>query len=171
MAKSSFEILDHLPAYGPMWIPIGNSKLTSDGFVVRFNKDDGSSWVGNFDLGHGTINLVQELSFDNLLLVIAQGQGYIINPNCEKCIKSFGCSFEKIITDDSNRIILVDSTDITVIESTGELWVSDRISYWGVEVEMVKKSIIYGQVFTMEDEAIKFTLNLESKRVTGGYFT
>lgn len=170
MAEKSYEILNRLPPYGPMWFPIGNPKLATEGFVVRFYRDDGSSWVGNFDLGHGSLNSVQKLSYDNLLLVIAQGAGYFINPNYEKEIKNIGYDFDKIIKDESNRIILVGSTDITIMESKGELWVSDRISYDGIEIEKVENSIIYGKVLTMEDEEIDFTLNLHSKKVNGGHF-
>lgn len=171
MGEKSYEILNGLPPYGPMWFPIGNPKLTTEGFVVRFYRDDGSSWVGNFDLGHGSLDFVEKLSFDNLLLVISQGAAYLINPNYEKEVKSLGFDFNKIITDESNRVILVGSTDITIIELTGDLWTSDSISYDGIEVERVENDIIHGKVFSMEDTEIDFTLNLNSKKLNGGHFS
>lgn len=45
-----FEILNSLPAYGPLYVPISESGelFFSEGFIVRFLKKDASKWVANF---------------------------------------------------------------------------------------------------------------------------
>ena len=48
-----YEILDGLPTYGPMYVPVSEDgePFYSEGFVVRFYKSDGSEWVANFKPG------------------------------------------------------------------------------------------------------------------------
>ena len=48
-----YELLESLPAYGPMYIPISETgePFYSEGVAVRFYKKDGTAWVGNFATG------------------------------------------------------------------------------------------------------------------------
>jgi hypothetical protein len=70
-----YEILEALPAYGPMYIPVteNGEGFYSEGFPVRFYKPDGTSWVGNFAPGWTNLNIVYELKETNNLIVIAGG--------------------------------------------------------------------------------------------------
>jgi hypothetical protein len=51
-----YEILNSLPVYGPMYVPVteNGKPYYSEGFPVRFFKKDGSEWGANFEPGMTT---------------------------------------------------------------------------------------------------------------------
>ena len=51
--EKQYEILEALPTYGPMYIPVteNDEAFYSEGFPVRFYKSDGTNWVANFKPG------------------------------------------------------------------------------------------------------------------------
>src|SRR5580658_7797405 len=89
MKEKRYEILDALPTYGPMYIPIP-SPFYSQGFVIRFYKEDKSEWVANFLPGGSGFNCVCEFSNSKNILVIAGGACYMMNPEETKPISIFG---------------------------------------------------------------------------------
>lgn len=66
-------------------------KYYSEGFVVRFHTDHGTSWVGNFDPGWTGLNAVYDFDHQTYILVIAGGTCYLMNPNDIKPISLIGC--------------------------------------------------------------------------------
>ena len=48
-----YEILNALPAYGPMYISISDDgePYYTEGYVVKFKKRNGEEWVANFKPG------------------------------------------------------------------------------------------------------------------------
>lgn len=104
----------------------------SEGFVVRFYKDDGTSWVGNFAPGWKELNKVFELSNARELLVISGGTCYIMNPNSENPIAAFGM-YTDIIECPDKLFVLYNDTEVTVIETGKSIWHSERISFDGIK--------------------------------------
>ena len=87
-----YEILESLPTYGPMFIPVtgDDEPYYSQGFAVRFYRDDKSDWVANFKPGWTGLNAIYEFDNQQNVLVIAGGTCYIMNPNDTKPIEVFG---------------------------------------------------------------------------------
>jgi len=133
--NTRYEILESLPTYGPMYISVtdDDEPYYSQGFAVRFFRDDKSDWVANFKPGWTGLNAIYELDNPPRLLVIAGGTCYIMNPNDIKPISVFGVGYENILKTNDGRLILHDLTDITVVESDGDHWTSDRISWDGLK--------------------------------------
>ena len=78
-----YQILDSLPAYGAMYIPVttDGDVLYSEGVVIRLFRSDGTDWVANFQPGWtNTVDVVEFKETDNIL-VNAQGICYIMNPD------------------------------------------------------------------------------------------
>lgn len=170
-----YEILKSLPAYGPMYIPITESgeSYSSEGFVVRFFKSDGTNWVANFKEGWTELNAVYEFDHQNNLLVIAGGTCYIMNPENHKPIRSFGAGYQTVIKAPKNRIILQDSTDLTIVEANGEIWHTERISWDGIKDLNIRGQLINGLSFNPmsdKDEWIEFIVDLEKRNVKGGSY-
>jgi len=170
-----YEILDSLPTYGPMYIPVtgDDEPYYSQGFTVRFFKDDKSDWVANFKPGWTGLNSIYEFSNQQNILVIAGGTCYIMNPNENKPIEVFGVGYETVIKTLDNRLILQDLTDITIVESNGEHWDTERISWDGLKDLKLEGNLVTGLSFdpmNNKEEWVKFVVDLETRKVTGGSY-
>lgn len=119
MIEQKFERLNSLPPYGPMYTSITESgeEFYSEGFVVRFFKDDRTNWVANFQPGWTGLSDVIVLQESNNLLIIANGICYIMNPNQIKPIAVFGINYKAIFEASNHRFVLSDDTGVTIIES------------------------------------------------------
>lgn len=171
-----YEILDSLPAYGPMAIPVTGYIFDyySEGFVIRLYKDDGTSWIGNFQPGATLLNKIFPLH-NNLLLIIAGGECYIMNPDQTKPIFSFGDSYTQVFITEDGKIILPGDVDITVVEPNGAYWYSERISWDGFKDIRFDKNIISGYAYYPMTESetnqwIYFSYDIETKTRIGGSY-
>jgi len=170
-----YEILNSLPAYGPMYIPISENgeQFASEGYVVKFIKDDGTEWVANFAKGWG-IDKVFEYSKENLIVVFASGIGYVMNPNNEKPIKIIGSMTKEVFQNSSGELICIDDLGIQIFDPiTSDIWTSERISWDGFKELSFDNGIIKGQSFDATNsiqEWSDFSFNVNSKEISGGSF-
>ena len=173
--EAKYEILKSLPAYGPMYTPISESgeRFYSEGFVVKFFKKDGTNWVGNFKEGWTGLNAVYDFNDYNNLLVIAGGTCYIMNPEETKPIMTFGVGYETVIKAPKNRLILQDSTELSIVEANGEIWHTERISWDGIKELRVDGQFVKGLSFNPTSEKgewVDFVVDLERRKVKGGSY-
>ena len=164
-----------MPAYGPMYVPISESgeQFSSEGFVVRFFKDDGTEWVANFATGWG-IDKVFEYPGKNLIVVFASGIGYVMNPNIEKSLKTIGSMTKEVFQTKTGELICVDDIGIEIFNpETYDIWTSDRISWDGFKELIFENGIIKGKSFDPTNsiqEWSNFSFNVQTKEITGGSF-
>ena len=173
--RKSYEILESLPTYGPMYIPISEKeeRYYSEGFVVRFSKLDGTDWVANFKPGWTSLKEVHELPYNTNLLIIAFGTSYIMNPEQTKPISVFGVGYVDSFKSPDGRIILQDQTNLTIIESSGKYWHSERISWDGMKDLNLQNNIITGLSFDPmheADEWVAFSFDINARTLTGGSY-
>lgn len=174
--NKKYEILDGLPTSGPMYIPVSVSRkeFYSQGFVVRFFKSDGSDWVANFELGLGGLSGVYELpDKPDVLVVFADGTCYFMTPDSTRPIETINGGFQQLIISDKAQLVLIDYTDFTVIQPDGEHWSSERISFDGFKDVKLIGNLVSGLAFDPMDrnnEWTEFTLNIETKEITGGSY-
>lgn len=175
MTKKRYEILDSLPTYGPMYVPVSNNgkPFYSEGFVVQFYKSDGSTWVANFQPGWTDLDSILELENSQNILVIAYGIGYLMNPDNTNPLEVFGLDYSKVLKAPNNRYILQGNTDLTIIEPDGNYWVTERISWDGIEDIEIDNNTIRGLSYFpthSEEEWVKFSYNIETKILEGGSY-
>jgi len=173
--KKRYEILDGLPSYGPMYIPVSENgeQFYSEGFVVRFYKADGSDWVANFKPGWTDCCLVVDYPNSNRIVVIAHGQCYIMTPDEQTPIDTFGVDIKEAITTDDNKIVLLDDIYVMLMDDKGIIWQSERISWDGIKDVQLQDNILTGLSYDPIDrnnEWIPFSVDLETKRVSGGSY-
>ena len=174
MQPKRFEILDGLPAYGPMYIPVSvkGEPFYSEGLVIRFKKSDGSDWVANFSTGWSNFNFVTEYPNANRIIVIAKGQGYIMSPDQEKPIDTFGIGIDYILKTDDNKIILADNCDVWIVNNEGSIWQSKRISWDGLKDLKLQDNLLTGLSYRPgDDQWIPFSINIDTKEIIGGSYT
>ncbi len=173
--QNRYDILPGLPSYGPLYIPVSEDgeQFYSEGFVVRFYKSDGTEWVANFKPGWSDCSLVVYYPESNRLVVIAKGQGYIMTPDQQTPLDTFGVNIKDAIKTEDNKIVFVDDVYVTLIDDKGVVWQSERISWDGIKDLNLKDNILTGLSYDPMDsitEWIPFSINLDSKEITGGSY-
>lgn len=157
-------------------ISIGGQPFFSEGFIVEFFKDDGTSWIGNFARQGVGSDAVYEYSKNNRVVVYAGGQLYVMDPNSSKPIEVLGYNkYNRLVAvDNSNsQVVMYNYNRIIIIEPTGELWISDKISLDGFKDLKVENNLLTGFSFDYymknhEEMWIPFSLNLVTKEIIGG---
>jgi hypothetical protein len=173
--KKKYEILEALPTYGPMYIPVteNDEAFYSEGFPVRFYKSDGTNWVANFKPGWTDLKVIYELKDTPNLLVIACGTCYLMNPDQTIPISIFGVGYSTVFMTEDGRLVLQDQTEITIIETNGNHWGTERISWDGLKDLKLENSIVTGLSYDPmndADEWVSFTYDLDTKVLTGGSY-
>lgn len=171
-----YEILNSLPAYGPMYVPVTQKGelFYQEGFVVRFYKNDGTNWVANFQPGWTKLNKVFDFPERNIIVVFAGGLGYVMNPNFEKPILTFGLVITDVFQAKNKSLICVDQIGIQMLDNTnGQLWTSERISWDGFKDLTFENGILSGKSFDPTNslkEWCDFSVDTKTKEIKGGSF-
>lgn len=172
-----YEVLDGLPTYGEMAIPIiGDDEIfVSEGYVVKFFKDDGSAWIANFPMGSNQLSFVKEFQ-NNTIFVVAGGEGYLMNPNYCKPIKEFYDEIESVVERDDGSLIFATIMDVIYLDAKAEIvWIKEDISWDGIKDLKIEDDKLIGYCYDIltnegenEDPWKKFTINLLTEKIEGG---
>lgn len=166
-------IIKGFPQDNSSVIPFGNQPFYSEGFIVRFFKKDGSSWVGNFRVGGTELFGIYNLTNENEILVLAHGECYLIDIENQKLIKEIGGQYDSLIKDSENSFILSNGINVTIINPAGEVWNSGRISWDGIKNLKLDIDTLSGLSYdpmNKNKEWIPFFLNLKTKELKGGSY-
>lgn len=148
--RTSYRVLKGLPAYGPMAIsfPESRARFGREGFVVEFNNEYGSSWVGNFLSGSsGECNVMWHP--DGLhVLVFTEGDLWSVDPISKTAGElAGGCS----------AVWPLDSGDLLIQESglyffrlgrEGIVWHTSRISWDGFQNVRIESNKLRGEAWS-----------------------
>ncbi|MGM5630687.1 hypothetical protein O2K51_07255 [Apibacter raozihei] len=122
--------------------------------------------MANFETGITDFNTIFELETP-YILVISSGKCFIINPDKTQPIEIFGGDYINYLTSNDGRIILYNDTRLTVIDSKGNHWDSEKISFYGlVEMKISENNIITGLFYEptpTDDLWIPFEYNIDTK--------
>lgn len=174
-SKKQFEILPSLPTYGPMYIPVSETgePFYSEGYPVRFYRRDGTEWVANFQPGWTDLKQVIQLDNTDLLLVIAYGTCYLMDPDDTKPVAVFGVDYCQIYQASNDRLVLQDQTSLTIIESDGTHWDTERISWDGLAEVRIEANVVSGLAFSPTStwgEWVEFSYDIDTRSLVGGSF-
>ncbi|MDT0644919.1 hypothetical protein RM553_18925 [Zunongwangia sp. F363] len=171
-----YEILKGLPPYGPMYIPISaeNEPFYSEGYVVKFRKFNGEKWVANFRYGWTDYTNIFDFPEHTSIIVIAGGQGYIMNPDEKKPKMTFGLTINEVIQKEDGSLICSDGIHILFFDNkSGEYWRSGRISWDGIKELSLTGNKLKGQSYDPTNENqhwSPFELDMKTKELKGGSF-
>jgi hypothetical protein len=84
--------LEGLPPYGdlPQQFSATGLGMHREGYVVQFRPETLDEWVGNFQRGLGSLEGVYEHPDPSLLVVVAGGQGYVLDLGTRSLKQTFG---------------------------------------------------------------------------------
>jgi hypothetical protein len=160
-----FEILAGLPPYGAVALPFPSDGAGRhrEGLVVRFNPASVEPWVGNFQRGATTYNSVLAHPDGRQVVVVAGGQGYVIDPEMRmetQCRMSASINFA-ISMPEFNQIVLGTDLEFGAIRADGTGWNSGRLSWDGIKNISISAATLKGEAYSpLSDSWFPFTLDL-----------
>jgi hypothetical protein len=173
---SFFRVLEGLPVYGPVaeaFSATGRG-THSEGLVVEFKADEDSpSWVGNFQPGWRRFNQGVPAPGSDQVLVVAGGQGHVIDARTRACLRVFGGGIEGIWSPKPGLVLVSDGISFEALGPSGTNWRSRRISWDGMAEIHVEGDELRGLAYAPtgpEDEWVPFRLDILTGEVTGGSF-
>lgn len=171
-----FAVLNSLPAYGPMHVSITDDGhgFWSEGVVVRFYKADGTDWVANFKPGWTSKSEVFDFPQHDCVIVVAGGLAYVMNPESEKPITTFGLTINEIFQTADGGLVCANGISLLYLDSlTGDFYESERISWDGFKDLKLAGDVVSGKSYQPMSEGelwTDFSLNLKTREVIGGSY-
>jgi len=159
-----------------MYVPISENdeQFYSEGFVVKFYKKDGTEWVANFKAGWSDFSEIFDYPEKDIIVVFANGFGYVMNPNQEKPLMTIGSMSREVFQSENGDLICIDDIGIEIIDCTNfKTWTSERISWDGFKDLTFENGIISGKSFdptNSKQEWSDFSFNTLTKEIIGGSF-
>lgn len=147
---------------------------TPKGLSYVFFKTDGDSWIGNFRSNRTKLNDVYEISQSDTLLVFAEGKAYLLDPDTAEALEVIGDGFDQCLKTPNGTMILSDGCKLTILDTRGERWESERISWDEIKDLRINGNTVQGlasDAIDTKKEWKPFSLDLETKALTGGSYT
>jgi hypothetical protein len=167
-------VLPGLPAYGEPARPFSaaGTGMQSEGLVVGVKPRAAPSWVGNFVRGLTNYDLVIAHPNAHDALIVAGGQGYVIDPLTAKLLSTFGGAIVEAFPHPTQRATVVNHQNVRfeAIGAHGQLWLTRRISWDGMRSLQRRGSVLTGEAWKPGDTWHAFELNLETGDVVGGSY-
>jgi hypothetical protein len=167
-------VIDALPPYGEpaRGFSATGLGLHAQGLVVEFWREDGVAWIGNFVCGLTDFDCVESHPNARAVLVIAGGQGYIIDP--ERCVatETFGGGLREVFLHPAKESLVFDDQGIRFLAlgSNGWLWKSRRVSWDGFRNLRQNGEIVMGEAWAPPDTWEPFAIDLNTGDVIGGSY-
>ncbi|MBP6945326.1 hypothetical protein KBD61_03765 [Patescibacteria group bacterium] len=172
-SEKRFELLPGFPHSKEPILCFGGQPAYAEGFIVRFFKANGDSWIGNFRSNRTKLNDVYETSQTDDLLVFAEGTAYLLDSETTEALEVIGDGFYQCLKTPNGTMILSDGCKLTILDTRGEKWESERISWDEIKDLRVAANSVRGLAYDAMDtkkEWKLFSLNLETKVLTGGSY-
>ena len=169
-----FEIRPGLPAYGPRAInfTIRGEREHREGLVVRFYPRQSEPWTGNFIGGMTTCTAVLEHPNKTDVIVIAQGEACIVDPDNRAIrVRIAGDVVQVIHARSLGLLVFQGMTDFKAIRADNSGWRSPRISWDGFRNIKVRDSELFGEAYTpVQDGWVPFKLDLLTGHCADGIY-
>jgi hypothetical protein len=168
-----FKILPGLPPYGPCASPFPENGRGSfsEGLVIQFFPCSENAWIGNFQRGRLGPDTVLEHPDECHIIIVARGEGYIINPETRKQITQLPyirCAFA---VTELGAVVLGDYFRFASLRANGFWWQSKRISWDGFRKIAVSGTTLTGESYSAPAQAwVPFSLDLTSGKCSGGAY-
>lgn len=169
-----FEVLSGLPPYGPPAMSFTHlaPREHREGVVVRFFPTQGDSWVGNFVGGARGPACNRVVAHPNKrdVIVVAQGEGCIIDPDTRKIRKQFASVWNIFSVPALDLVVLQGLVDFQAIKADDSGWCSNRISWDGFRNIEIRGTELLGEALSISDKEVPFRLDLLTGRCANSIY-
>jgi hypothetical protein len=170
-----FRLLPGLPGTGPAPVQFSERGRSthSEGTVVEFTTAAGAKWVGNFQPGmYGTTAVLRAPGSQDRAMVIAKGEGYIVEPQRRALVGTFGGDIIDVFSiPDRDALIFGNGLRFECYGEGRLRWKTKRISWDGMMHAALEGDHLRGEAFDpMTDGWLKFSVDLETGETIGGSY-
>ena len=166
-----FQVLPGLPPYGPLpkHFPSSSGRYR-EGLVLEFQGEN-DVWIGNFISGATGFSSVFDHFDGRSVIVIAGGQGYLVDVAAQDVTSTFGGDLTGIVDSGTHLFVFSTFTTLAAYGSTGLKWRIRRLSWDGFRSFRVNNGIVHGEAWTpCGDHWIEFSVDLSTGEATGGAY-
>jgi hypothetical protein len=162
--------LPGLPGEGdpPVQFSASGRSTHAEGTVVEFFPQSAQSWIGNFQGGIGDCQ--QLIDQADAILVIAGGQGYVVDPVARTQLDTFGGQIIDVIAL-PDGIVASNGVWLEKIREGRVAWKSNRVSWDGIRRLQVEGGHLVGEAWSYLDTWHAFTVDLADGSTTGGAYS
>lgn len=169
-----FERLPGLLGDGPLPVQFSATGTGThrEGLVVRFTPY-GTRWIGNFQRGLTEYDVLLPHPDREQVVVIAGGQGYVVNPETREASRIFGGAIVQAYTTDEPSLVIVDHQGISfeAIGPDGGDWHTPRLSWDGFRSVRFENGRMVGEAWSpVDDSWYRFEVDLATGATSGGSF-
>ncbi len=153
-----------------MQIALPGISTFREGYVLRFEPENGESWVGNFQTGISYYSAFHELQTGRVA-VIAGGQGYVVDVDRKELLFAFGGDVMCLLpTEGGTDFLTISNIDVERHCSTQRVWTSARIAWDGIGRVVLESEALIGQARHFDDTWHSFRIDLLTGLHTGGAY-
>lgn len=114
--------------------------------ILEILPDDGTNWYASFQSGCSEFSGVYQHPNRVDLIIISNGQGYIVNPENQQLLEIFGGEItEAIEFIDSYAILFQDPSGFICYDETGFLWHNQEFPSISIRQLYVKRILLMGE--------------------------
>lgn len=172
-ANYQCEVLPGLPGTGlvPLQFHGEGQKTHSQGLVVKTIPNSGTPWIGNFQFGDGTVSEVYAAPSEDMVFVVAKGQGYLVlvnHPLDYQLVKSYPIK-EVFPVPQRRLIVFADFVKLSAYGPSGLEWVTSRLSWDGLKITGITSELIQGLAWDSPlNKEVEFFVDVRTGRHQGG---
>lgn len=164
------EILDRPPLSGDF--EEHNFSGSGNTLWVKFLDESYLEWVGVFgQSGISSYNAVLQVPGEPLVLVVAGGQGYFVDPNARKVITTTEWDGIKnvIYNDDTGLFVVTDGLCLALFNWAQLVWSGERVSVDGIYFIGHSGPVIRGVLNDLTEQGCEFTFNARTCEFKTGW--
>ncbi|MEM1394580.1 MAG: hypothetical protein AAGG00_15065 [Cyanobacteria bacterium P01_H01_bin.150] len=173
-----FRILSVLPANSnPKKFIATDFQIQEEELFVEIIPDSGIKWIASFQPGCSEFSAIYPHPNRIDLIVISNGQGYVINPENQELLEKFGGNITSTIEEidkylkqdlptkriESPVILFVNNSSLMFYDYQGFIWENTDISWNNIrKIKIYGRSVILGEFFSNEESWMPFWLNMRT---------
>ncbi len=164
----NFRILSNLPTQVNFKnFTVREQQKLSENLILEILPDDGSNWYASFQSGYSEFSGVYQHPNRIDLIIISNGQGYIVNPESQQLLETFGGEItEAIELLDSYALLFQDLHGFMSYNETGFLWRNQELSWSSIRQLKVKRNLLIGEYKrSIETDWEPFWLNVKTGEI------
>ena len=173
-----FRIISVLPANSnPKKFIATDFQIPKEELFVEIIPDSGINWIASFQPGCSEFSAIYPHPNQIDLIVISKGQGYVINPENQKLLETFGGNIISTIEEidnytkqdlptkliESPLILFVNNSSIILYDYQGFIWENTDILWNNIrKIKIYGSKVILGEFFSNEESWMPFWLNIKT---------
>lgn len=171
-ARYTFEVNPELSGIGEEPLVFSRTGVgAGGGLLVRVMPNEGTPWLGQFQWGDEGLTGVHRTPNDSLLCVIARGRAFLVDAFNPRGATPAACEPVRLVRRAlaPKLLLLADYTKIAAYGVTGLEWVSDPVSWDGVEITEIGDELLTGRAWDPAlGKRVPFIVDLRTGSQLGG---